>query len=198
MHLRQTRRYNWGRAGYPFHTLYGFTPRCGQAQMHYSLNKIVVKTDRHVQVTNNLKIAKECQSFPAMEGRNQPPWWQIGRKVMLSLPNINLPNVNKKMKPRWLRPFPITQVNKQGNNYTIDLSSNSDLRQVYTTFHIELLKPYRENKDNEFQQRDYSKPGPVKDHRYEVEEAVDFSFRHPTREDLYQITWKRYLPSHDQ
>ena len=117
---------------------------------------------------------------------------------MLSLPNINLPNVNKKMKPRWLRPFPITQVNKQGNNYTIDLSSNSDLRQVYTTFHIELLKPYRENKDNEFQQRDYSKPGPVKDHRYEVEEAVDFSFRHPTREDLYQITWKRYLPSHDQ
>ena len=117
---------------------------------------------------------------------------------MLSSHNINLPNVNKKMKLRWLGPFPITQVNYPRNNYTIDLSSNFDLRQIHNTSHISLLELYRENNQEAFPLRHHAKPGPVKDDRYEVEKPVNFKFSHPARDPLYQIRWKGYLPSDDQ
>ena len=117
---------------------------------------------------------------------------------MLSSQNINLPNVNKKMKPRWLGPFPVTQVNYQRNNYTVNLSSNFDLCHIHNTFHIGLLKPHHEDMQQVFPQRHYAEPGPVKDHRYEVDKAVNFQFSHPAREPLYQINWKGYLTSDDQ
>ena len=87
---------------------------------------------------------------------------------MLSLQNINLPNVNKKMKTRRLGPFPITQVNYQCNNYTLDLSSNSHLRNIYKSFNIGLLKSYHENTYHEFHLRHCSEPAPVKVARYDV------------------------------
>ena len=68
--------------------------------MPYPLNIIVADTDRHAQVTNNLKIAKERQSFQANKRTNHPTIRKIAGQVMLSLQNINLPNVHKKMKPR--------------------------------------------------------------------------------------------------
>ena len=74
--------YNPSPGSSPFHTLYGFMPRFGQAQMHYPLNKIIADTDRHAQVTNHLKLAKEGQSFQPNKRRNQPPRWKIGQKVI--------------------------------------------------------------------------------------------------------------------
>ena len=73
------------------------------------------------------------------------------------------------MKQRWLGPFPIAQVNYQCNNYILDVSSNPDLRQIYKTFHIRLLKPTPANNQHEFLQCDLSEPGPVKNDRHEVE-----------------------------
>ena len=136
-------RYHSSFSSSPFHTLYGLTARFGQGKMPYPLNKIVADIERHAQVTDNLVLPKEGQSLQANESRNQPPSWKIGRKVMLSSQNINLPNVEKKRKPSWLGPFPITQVDCQHNNYTLDLSSDADLRHIHKTFHIGLLKPYR-------------------------------------------------------
>ena len=163
------------------------SPRFGQAQMPYPLNKIVADTDRHAQVTNNLKVAKERQSFQANKRRNQPPRWKIGQRVMLSSQNINLPNVNKKMKPRWLGPFPITQVNYNRNNYTLNLDRNFDRGHIHNTFYMGLLEPYREYTQHVFSKRHYAEPGPGTDDRYEVEKAVNFRFSHTGRDPLYQI-----------
>ena len=102
------------------------------------------------------------------------------------------------MKPRWLVPFRITQVNYQRNNYTLDLSSNSDLRHIHKTSHIGLLKPHRENHQDQFPQRHYNQSGRVKDDRYEVEKVVNFRSSHAAREPLYQIGWKPNLTSQDQ
>ena len=148
--LKLNSRYNSSRGSSPFHTLYRFTPKFGQAQMLYPLNKIVADTARHTQVTRKLKLTKERQSFQANRRRNQPPRWKIGQKVMLSSQNINLPNVNKKMKPRWMGPFPITQVNYNRNNYSLNLDSNFDLCHIHNTYHIGLLKPYRGNNQQVF------------------------------------------------
>ena len=46
--VRQNSRYDSSHSGSPFDTLYGFTPRFGEAQMAYTLNKRVAETDRHV------------------------------------------------------------------------------------------------------------------------------------------------------
>ena len=105
--LKLNSRYNSPRGSSPFHMLYGFTLRFGQAQMPYPLNKIVAERDRHTQVTITLNLANERQSFQANERRNEPPPWKIVQTVMLSPQNINLPNVNTKMKPRWAWAFPI-------------------------------------------------------------------------------------------
>ena len=112
--------------------------------------------------------------------------------------NINLPNVNKKMKPRWLGPVPIAQANYQRNNYPVKLSSNYELHDIHKTFHIAPLKPNRKNNFHEFPQRHYSESGPMKDVRSEVEKAVNFRFSHLQREPLYQIRWKGYLLRQDQ
>ena len=102
------------------------------------------------------------------------------------------------MKSRWLEPFPITQVNYQPNNYTLNLSSNAELWHIHKAFHIGLLKPYCENNQLEFLQCHYSESWPMKDDRYEVEKAVNFRFSHAAREPLYQTRWKGYLPCQDQ
>ena len=196
--LKLNSSYNSSRSSSAFHTLYGFRATFSQEQMPYPLNKIVAESDRHAQLTNDLKRTKKRQSFQANKRRNQALRWKIAQKVMLSSQNINLPNVNKKMKPRWLEPFPITQVNHQRNNYSLDLSSNAPLRQIHKTFQIGLLKSYDENHQHEFPQCPYSKPGPVKDVWCVVEEAVHFRFSHLAKEPLYQIRWKGYLPTQDQ
>ena len=136
--------------------------------MPYPLNKMLGETDRHARVSNNLKLGKERQSFQANKRRNQPASCRILAKLTLSTQNIDLLNFNKKIKPRWLGPFPIIQLNYQYNNYTLELSSNSDLRHIDKTFHIGLLKLYYENHQQEFLPHHYSEPGPVKDNRYEV------------------------------
>ena len=186
--------YDSSRGSSWFHTRYGFTPRFHEAQMPYALNKIVAELDRHAQAPNNLKLEKERQWFQADKRRNQPPRWKIAEKVMLLSEKINLPNVNKTMKPRWLGPFTITQVYYQRNNYTLDLSSNEDLRQIHNTLYIGLQKSYRENNQQEFPQRHYREPGPVKDDRCAVEKAINFGCSHTAREHLDQIRWTGYLP----
>ena len=96
--LKLNSRYNSSRGSSLFHTLHGFTPRLGLAQMPYARNQIVADTDRHAQVTNYLKVAKERQSFAVNKSRHQPLRCKLAQKVTLSIPNINLPNVYKKMK----------------------------------------------------------------------------------------------------
>ena len=61
-----------------------------------------------------------------------------------------------------------------------------------------LLKPYCENDQQVLPECHHAEPGPVEDDRCEVEKAVNFRFRHPGRDPLYQIRWKGYLPSNDQ
>ena len=155
--------------------------------MPYPLNHIVAVTDRHAQVTNNVNLAKLRQSFQAKTRRIQPPRWKLGQKVLWSSENIRLPNVNNKMKLRWLAPFPITQVNYHHNGYTLDLSRNLYLVHINKTFHMGLQNPYGANQNQEFLHSYYCECVPVKADRYEVENAVDFMFLDPAREPLYHI-----------
>ena len=117
---------------------------------------------------------------------------------MLYSQNINLPNVNQKLKLRWLQLFPITQVNYQRNDHNLDLRCDAELCHIYKFFHIGLLKPYGQNDQDGFAQPHHTETVPEKDVSYDIEKAVNFRFSHPAREPLYQIRWKCYLSGQDQ
>ena len=123
---KRNTRYNTSYGSFSFHTPCGFTPRFGQVQMPYPRHKIIADTDRHAQVANDLRLGTERQTSQANNSSNQRPRSQIGQKLMLLLHNIKFTNANKKMKPRWLGRFPITQGNYQRNDNTLDFSRNSD------------------------------------------------------------------------
>ena len=80
--LKLNSRYDSSRGSSPFHTHYGFTSRFGEARMHHHLNMIVSDTDRHAEVTNNLKLAKKSQSFQGNKRRNSPARLRIVQRVL--------------------------------------------------------------------------------------------------------------------
>ena len=102
------------------------------------------------------------------------------------------------MKPRWFRPFPITQVNYQRNNYPLDLRINCHTRYIYNTCHIGILKPYHNHYQQVLPHRHHAEAGPVKADRYKVKRPVNFRFNHPARDPIYHIRWKGHLLSDDQ
>ena len=68
--IMRNSRYNSSLCSSPFQTLYGFTTRIGQSQVRHPLHKLIADPDRHAQVSNNLKLAKQYHAFHANQRRN--------------------------------------------------------------------------------------------------------------------------------
>ena len=65
--LKRNCRYYSSQGSSPSYTLYGLTRSFGQVQMPYPLIKIVARTDRNAQVTDNLTPGKARQSLQAKQ-----------------------------------------------------------------------------------------------------------------------------------
>ena len=68
--LKVNSGYQSSRSSSLVHTLYGFTPRFGEAQMRHPLNKMLADTDRHAPVAETLNLANEGEALQANKGRN--------------------------------------------------------------------------------------------------------------------------------
>ena len=88
--------------------------------------------------------------------------------------NINLLNTSRKLRPRWVGPFRSQYVNHKGNNYTLDLSTDSRLSLIHNTLHIRKIKPYVENESRNFSGLHKEKLGEVTEGRWEVERVLEF------------------------
>ena len=67
----------------------------------------------------------------------------------------------RKLKPKWLGPYKIIGHDYQRLNYMSDLSVALGLVGIHNVFHVELLKPYKDNNALKFQNRERQQPGPV-------------------------------------
>jgi hypothetical protein len=71
--------------------------------------------------------------------------------VYLSTKNISMPKGRaRKLAPKYLGPFPITKVIKEGATYQLGLSDELIKRGVNRSFHASLLRPHVPNDDRRF------------------------------------------------
>ena len=77
--------------------------------------------------------------------------YQEGDLVYLSTKNISMPKGRaRKLSPKYLGPFPITKVLKEGATYQLRLSDELMNRGVNPSFHASLLRPHVPNDDRRF------------------------------------------------
>ena len=77
--------------------------------------------------------------------------YKEGDLVYLSTKNISLPKgLARKLAPKYLGPFVITRILKEGATYQLDLSEELVKRGINPAFHVSLLKPHVPNDDRCF------------------------------------------------
>ena len=77
--------------------------------------------------------------------------YNVGDLVYLSTKNITIPKGRaQKLAPKYLGPFPITKVIKEGATYQLELSDELTKRGVNRAFHASLLRPHVPNDDQRF------------------------------------------------
>ena len=91
------------------------------------------------QVRDNIVSAQQKQAIYA-NSRRQPGTFKVGDKVWLSTKNLKLDTEKKKkLQPRFIGPFTITQQIVKDTTYKLDLPSHM---RTFDTFHVSYLKPY--------------------------------------------------------
>jgi len=96
-------------------------------------------------------IASRVQHTVQANRKRQPATFVEGDLVYLSTKNISLPKGRaRKLAPKYLGPFPITKVIKEGATYQLGLSDELIKRGVNKAFHASLLRPHVPNDDRRF------------------------------------------------
>jgi len=68
-----------------------------------------------------------------------PKEFKIGDEVLLSIKNIWIKRIKKKLDYRWLRPFKVVRKTKGNQAYKLELLK---LYLIYPTFYVSLLELY--------------------------------------------------------
>ena len=77
--------------------------------------------------------------------------YKEGDLVYLSMKNLSLPKgMVRKLAPKYLGPFAVTKVLKEGATYQLDLSEELLKRGINWSFHALLLKPHIPDDDRRF------------------------------------------------
>ena len=96
-------------------------------------------------------IASRVQQTVQANKKRRPATFQEGDLVYLSTKNISMPKGRaRKLAPKYLGPFPITKVIKEGATYQLGLSDELTKRGVNRAFHASLLRPHVPNDDRRF------------------------------------------------
>ena len=93
------------------------------------------------RVSNTVQANRKCA----------PATYKIGDLVYISTKNISLPKGRaRKLAPKFLGPFEITRILKEGATYQLALSEELLERGINPSFHASLLKPHVPSDDRRF------------------------------------------------
>ena len=96
-------------------------------------------------------IALRVQNTVQANRKRLPASYKKGDLVYLSTKNISLPKGRaRKLSPKYLGPFPIIKILKEGATYQLELSEELTKRGVNNAFHASLLRPHVPNDDRRF------------------------------------------------
>ena len=107
----------------------------------------VVFKDMESTLTTRIKelitAAQDRQKTYADNRFRRPHTFQVGDKVMLSTKNLKFRVGVKKLHPKYLGPFEITEMVGSSNN-AVRLRLPSSYHRIHPVFHVSLLKPFHE------------------------------------------------------
>jgi hypothetical protein len=116
--------------------------------------------------------------------------FQIGDKVMLNAKNLKLPSMHsRKLSPKWVGPFKIIG-QKHKDSFELDLDGKF---QIHPVFHVNLLKPWIDNDNEEFPDRHQDPPPAVivdDEEEFEAEAIIKKRTRYGKTQ--YLVKWKGY------
>jgi len=112
-----------------FLSLLGFEVKLGPSFFPYPITPYTPAEDHHLDTSCNLDSYKVKQVKQANKKQSIPALLLASQKVLISREIINIWNTSRKLKPKWVRQFCRHHVNKNRNNYTLNLSTNRRLWQ---------------------------------------------------------------------
>src|SRR5205807_8197460 len=130
------------------------------------------------------------QATQANKRRQPSHSYKAGDQVLLSAENLPTQYRASKLSSKWIGPFPITQYLPWRQTAILDLTEEPELSNISNSFNTSLIKPLTPNLDDKFPSRAITKPGPVKEDRYEVEELLEYRIQPGTDIPQYLVKWE--------
>jgi hypothetical protein len=101
--------------------------------------------DAHEALMTSWRAAQEAQ-VKNQNKRQQPKEFRVGERVLLSIKNLRLPGVKKKLSARFIGPFQVR--NAIGSQaYRLALPTSYKIHKV---FHVSLLEPWKQRVGEEY------------------------------------------------
>ena len=138
----------------PFYLNYGRNPSLmiwkGE-EVYPGVRQFTENMKEAIMSTHDAIITSRVQQMVQANRKRLVANYKEGDLVYLSTKNISLPKGRaRKLALKYLGPFPITKVLKEGATYQLDLSDELTKRGVNRAFHASLLRPHVPNYDRRF------------------------------------------------
>ena len=135
--------------------------------------------------------ARITQTYHANRRRREEPAYKIGDRVWLSTEYLAMPKGRvKKLLPKFIGPFAITDVEKRTSNYRLELPGEMRSRHIRNRFHADRLRPYLENDETSFPGREakyYYDYGTPEDEEWYVDAIIGHAWQ--GRRIKFHIQW---------
>ncbi|KAJ3000255.1 hypothetical protein NUW54_g6809 [Trametes sanguinea] len=177
----------------PFYLNYGQMPRSlvWSSECEYpGVQAFAQRVKEAIMAAHDAIIASRTSQVEQANKRRRPATFQVDELVYLSTKNLNLPKGRaRKLAPKYLGPFRITEEVTKGATYRIDLPRELRARGIHNAFHASLLRQHVPNDDRRFPGRQFHQlPGFGEQPR---EWAVDRIISHVGRgsEAEFEVQW---------
>ena len=184
----------------PFYSNFGYHPKwvseiSGNSSLDYPLSYSVASDilELHRQCRENIAQANLEYSKAYNANRIEPPSFEAGDEVLLSLEHVKTARPSKKLEARFSGPFKI--VSKVGSHaYRLELPPSM---RNHPVFHVSKLRPFS---PPAFENQLEPPPPPIEvgpELEWEVNTILDSRLDPRTRKLFYQVEWKGYEGTSD-
>jgi len=191
----------------PFKLNYGYMPQVvggisPSNAMQPGVKQFVETALDHLAQAHDAVIhSRVKQIYHANKLRREGPKYNIGDRVYLSTNKLALPKGRaRKLMPKYIGPYEVIASKLETSQYTLSLPEELKKRRIVPSFHESRLRPYHENNDVLFPNREanvYYDFGEPDDQEWLVDEIVTHQWKGKKLEflvrwNLGDSTWEPY------
>src|ERR1700722_5315656 len=141
----------------PFELNYGYLPTfisgiTPNENAKPGVHKFINPAINNLEEAHNAIIESQVrQMLHVNKHRRADALYNVSEHVYLSTDNLNLPkNRSRKLMPKYIGPYKITQSYPNESRYTLDLPPELKAQRIHPLFHVSRLCTFNVNDDNLF------------------------------------------------